>query len=206
MASRATLRSASGTKMFPHSPTSRAPISSLRKSMAWRTSSSRSEAMTMVWGLSSRATSRAACKPTIPAPPRMRTVSPSHPPSPRAMGRGCRGAAGEGSGNPLLFPLRQIPALRDPLVGQPAFAVERGHASGARGGDRLSIDVIDGVAAGEDAVDVGLRRVVVRQNDVAALVELELPLVHLGVRRVADGHEQPLRVHVARGVRLPIAD
>src|SRR5438045_2849012 len=71
-------RRASGTKMLPHSPARRAPlISSFRHALASMISASRSEVMTIVFGLSSRATSRAACKPTIPAPPRMRTVSVS---------------------------------------------------------------------------------------------------------------------------------
>ena len=57
---------------------------------------------------------------------------------------------------------------------EPALAVERGHAAAAGRGDGLAVDVIDDVAAGEDALDVRDRRVGMRQADVAALVELEL--------------------------------
>src|SRR6185436_8572439 len=146
----------SGWKMSPHSPTSSAPISGARKAMASRTSSSRSEAMTIFFGFSSRAASRATCRPTIPAPPRIRMVSLP---------------------NPLLLALRQVPAFGDALVRQPALAVERGHAAGA---------------GGEDALDVRDGGIVVRSDDVAALVELELPRVPLRVRRVADGDEEPL--------------
>ena len=76
---------------------------------------------------------------------------------------------------------------------QPLLAVERRHAAGAGGGDGLAIDVVDGIAAGEDALDVRGRRVRMRQADVAALIELELPRVGLRVRRVADGDEEALR-------------
>src|SRR6185436_498995 len=174
----------SGWKMSPHSPTSSAPISGARKAMASRTSSSRSEAMTIFFGFSSRAASRATCRPTIPAPPRIRMVSLP---------------------NPLLLALRQVPAFGDALVRQPALAVERGHAAGAGGGDGLAVDVVDGVAAGEDALDVRDGGIVVRSDDVAALVELELPRVHLRVRRVADGDEEPLGGEVGDFVRLQVA-
>src|ERR1051326_2045906 len=76
---------------------------------------------------------RAPCRPALGAPPGMRIV-----PLP----------------TPLLLALRQVPALGDALVRQPALAVERGHAAGAGGGDGLAIDVVDGVAASEDALDV----------------------------------------------------
>src|SRR5205085_4358569 len=127
------------------------------------------------FGFSSRAASRATWRPTIPAPPRIRMVSLP---------------------NPLLLALRQVPALGDPLVRQPALAVERGHAAGAGRGDGLAVDVVDGVAAGEDALDVRDGGVVMRQDDVALLVELDLSLVDRSVRRVADGDEEPLRGEV----------
>src|ERR1044071_3903005 len=176
----------SGWKMSPHSPSSRSsPISGARKAMASRTSSSRREAMTIFFGLSSRAASRATCRPTIPAPPRMRIVSLA---------------------NPLLLAFREVPALGDALVRQPALAVERGHAAGAGGGDGLAVNVIDGVAAGEDALDVRHGRIVMRQDDVALLVELDLSFVDCGVRRVADGDEESLRGKVVDLVRLQVAD
>src|ERR1043165_7940114 len=176
----------SGWKMSPHSPSRRsAPISGVRKAMASRTSSSRSEAMTIFFGLSSRAASRATCRPTIPAPPRMRIVS---------------------SANPLLLAFRQVPTLRDALVRQPALAVERGHAAGTGRGDGLPVNVVDGVAAGEDALDVRHGGMVMRQDDIALLVELDLSFVDGGVRRVADGDEEALRREVVDFVRLEVAD
>ena len=99
--------------------------------------------------------------------------------------------------DPVFFAGRKVPALGDALVRQPLLAVERGHAAGAGRGDGLAVDVIDGVAAGEDALDVRRRRMRMRQADVAALVELELPRVRLRVRRVADGDEEALRGEVA---------
>src|SRR5262249_16726087 len=72
--------------------------------------------------------------------------------------------------NALLLPFREVPALRDPLVRQPALAVERRLAASAGRGDGLAIDVIDDVTAGEDALDVRYRGVAMRQDDVAALV------------------------------------
>ena len=65
--------------------------------------------------------------------------------------------------------------------------------------------MIDDVAAGEDALDVRHRRVAMRQDDVAALVELELPGVRLRVRRVADGDEESLRRISRDLVRLQVA-
>src|SRR5437016_9620672 len=100
----------------------------------------------------------------------------------------------------LLFALRQVPTFGDALVRQPTPAVERGLAAGAGGGDGLAIDVIDDVAASEDALDVRHRGIAMRQDDVAALVELELPGVDARVRRVPDGNEQPLRLHLAGDV------
>src|SRR3954447_12155265 len=63
-----------------------------------------------------------------------------------------------------------------PLVeglGQPALGVDARCRAGARRGDGLAVDVVDDVAAGEDAVDGGARRRVLHL-DVAAVVELEL--------------------------------
>ena len=40
-----------------------------------------------------------------------------------------------------------------PLMGEPAFGVERGHAAAAGGGDGLAIIVVGHVAGGEHAFD-----------------------------------------------------
>src|SRR5438270_9947629 len=42
-------------------------------------------------------------------------------------------------------------------LGQPALGVDRGGGAGAGRGDRLAVDVVDHVAAGEDTVDVRAR-------------------------------------------------
>src|SRR6266508_1056155 len=98
--------------------------------------------------------------------------------------------------HPFLFALREVPALGDALVRQPALAVECGHAAGSGGGDRLPVDVIDDVAAREHTLNVRRGGVRMRKDDVAALVEVELSRVCRGVRRMADGHEESLRAHV----------
>src|ERR1051326_7638425 len=167
--------------------------------------------MTMRDGFSSRAASRATCTPTMPAPPRMSNVRVMLSPRARARGLGggaereprleCRTTAqipryargDTASIHSLFFALRQIPPFRDALVREPALAVERGLASAAGGGDGLPVNVIDGVAAGEDALNVRGRRIPMRQCDVAALIELDLSRVRLRVRRVSDGDEESLR-------------
>src|SRR2546430_3949875 len=70
--------------------------------------------------------------------------------------------------HPLFFALRKIPAFRNAFVRQPALAIECRHASRSGGRHRLSIDVIDDVAAREDALDVGHGRIAMRQHDVSA--------------------------------------
>src|SRR3954454_4537776 len=75
-------------------------------------------------------------------------------------------------------------------LGQPALGVDRRGGTGARRGDRLAVDVVDDVTAGEDAVDVGARRRVLHL-DVAGVVELELAGEQLAARVVADRHEHP---------------
>ena len=65
----------------------------------------------------------------------------------------------------------------------------------AGGGDRLPVDVILDVAAGEHAGDARLRAVV--RDDVAVRVELELAAEERRVRRVADRHEHAGHRHLA---------
>src|ERR1041384_2972887 len=69
----------------------------------------------------------------------------------------------------------------DWLVGEEAFGVDGGHAAGAGGGDRLTVDVVGDVAAGEHARDLRLRRAG-QGLDVPGLVHVEQPLEQLRVR------------------------
>src|SRR6266852_2241001 len=108
--------------------------------------------------------------------------------------------------HPLFFAGRQIPTLGDALVGEPSFAIERGFASAASGGHGLPVDVIDGIAAGEHALNVGRGRMAMRQDDVAALIELDLAGVRLRVRRVSDGDEESLRREIRQLLRDEVAD
>src|SRR5436305_13105084 len=82
--------------------------------------------MTIYLELSSRAASRATCRPTIPAPPRMRIVSSlariAHTVS-AAEGRLQR-AAGSGQGFPARCPLRPARCLSGEIRAA-AFAVSR---------------------------------------------------------------------------------
>ena len=73
--------------------------------------------------------------------------------------------------------------------GQVALGVEGGRAAAAGGGDGLAVGVVDQVAAGEDARQVGQRRAALHQ-DVALVVEVDLALDQLAARVVADGDEQ----------------
>src|SRR5688572_4814497 len=74
-------------------------------------------------------------------------------------------------------------------VGEPALGVDRRGRTGAGRGDGLAVDVVDDVAAGEDAVDVGAGGRVLHLH-VALVIQLQLADEQLGARVVADGHEQ----------------
>src|SRR3954451_9435951 len=74
--------------------------------------------------------------------------------------------------------------------GEPAFGVDGRGGAGGGGGDGLAVDVVDDVAAGEDAVDVGPGGGVL-DLDVAGVVELELAGDQFAARVVADRHEHP---------------
>src|SRR4051794_11535960 len=74
-------------------------------------------------------------------------------------------------------------------IGEPAFGIHRRRGARAGRGDGLAVDVVDDVAAGEDAVDVGPGGRVL-DLDVTLVVELELPGEQLAARVVPDGHEQ----------------
>ena len=68
------------------------------------------------------------------------------------------------AGGPLSAPLGESVGL------EPLLAVHRRHAAAAGGGDRLAVDVILDVAAGEDAEDVRLGAIVSKY--VAGRVEI----------------------------------
>ena len=72
---------------------------------------------------------------------------------------------------------------------EPALGVDGGHAARAGGGDRLAVGVVLHVAAGEDAVDVGVRRAGLG-DEVAVVVHVEHALEQVGVGPMADGDEQ----------------
>src|SRR3954447_13359363 len=69
-------------------------------------------------------------------------------------------------------------------LGEPALGVDGRSGAGTRRGDRLAVDVVDDVAAGEDTVDVGARARVL-DLDVALVVELELAGEQLAARVAA---------------------
>src|SRR3954447_15305905 len=77
---------------------------------------------------------------------------------------------------------------------EPPFGVDRRGGTGAGRGDGLAVDVVDDVAAGEHAVDVGSRAGVL-DLDVALVVELELAGEQFAARVVADGDEQAAHRH-----------
>src|SRR5215218_2203665 len=88
-------------------------------------------------------------------------------------------------GGPCLCPAGS--ALVEGL-GQPALGIDRRGRAGAGRGDRLAVDVVDDVAAGEHTVDVGARGRVLDLH-VALVVQLELAGEQLAARVVADGDE-----------------
>src|SRR3954447_25501834 len=94
-------------------------------------------------------------------------------------------------------------AARSALVeglGEPALGVDRGGGPGARRGDRLPVDVVDHVTAGEDTVDVGACARVL-DLDVTVVVQLELTGEQLAARVVPDRDEQSGHRH---GVRAAV--
>ena len=69
--------------------------------------------------------------------------------------------------------------------GEEALGVEGGGAAGAGRGDRLAVGVVDDVARGEDAGQVGPGGGRI-DLEVALVVQVELALEELGARVVAD--------------------
>ncbi len=90
------------------------------------------------------------------------------------------------------------------MVRQPALGLEGGHAPGSGRGHGLAVVVVHHVAGGEHPLHRGGGPPRVRADDVAVRRELQVPLEERGVRRVADGHEQPahLQLPLLAGVRV----
>src|ERR1044071_7292116 len=83
------------------------------------------------------------------------------------------------------------------VVGQEALGVDGGHASAARGGDRLAVAVVGHVARGVHAGHVGGRGPVAGEQ-VAGLVHVQHALEERGVGLVADRHEDAARRQLLR--------
>src|ERR1019366_2914986 len=78
---------------------------------------------------------------------------------------------------------------RGRLVLEPAFGVDGRHAARSGGGDGLAVAGVLDVAAGENALHVGVGGGAHRPQ-VAAVLHVELALEDGGVGLMADGHEQ----------------
>ncbi len=100
--------------------------------------------------------------------------------------------------------LDERPSDRDAALPEEALGVDGGHAAGAGGGDRLAVDVVGDVAAGEDARDLGGGRARLHLQ-VAGGVHVEQAPEQLGVRLVADGDEEAARRHLADRVVARVA-
>src|SRR3954453_22260237 len=90
-------------------------------------------------------------------------------------------------------------------VAQIALGVERAHAAGAGGGDGLAVGVVDDVADGEDAAEVGAGRAGLGL-DVAVLVGPDLVADDLRFRHVADRDEGPLGLDLLLRPGLDVAE
>ena len=90
-------------------------------------------------------------------------------------------------------------------LGEELLGVERGHAAGAGRGDRLAVDLVHHVAAGEDAGHAGPGACPASTADIAVGVEVEMALEQLGRRAVADRDERALGVEPLdrAGLRCP---
>src|SRR4051812_44014711 len=89
--------------------------------------------------------------------------------------------------------LGRLVRVRFAVLREPSFRVDRRAAPGARGGDRLPVGAVDQVAGREDAVQVRVRAAALG-DDVAVLVQLDLPLHELAARVVADRDEEARHV------------
>src|SRR3989442_13226258 len=84
---------------------------------------------------------------------------------------------------------RGASALMVPLLGQPAFGVESGHAAGAGGGDCLLVVTVGDIAGREHAGHAGVGPLRVLPQNVSLGIQLELPAQEIGVWDMADGQE-----------------
>src|SRR4051812_25127854 len=88
---------------------------------------------------------------------------------------------------------------------EPALGVDRRRTPGPGGRDGLSVVVVLHVAAGEHALDAGARALALG-DEVAVLLEIELPDEQIGGGPVADGHEDAGERVVVELARLQVAD
>src|SRR5881398_2562952 len=86
---------------------------------------------------------------------------------------------------------------------QKLFGIDRGHAAGARGRDRLPIAMVLHIAGYEHARNGGKAAVLGEQ--VAVRIHFEFPLEDNGVRIVADGDEYAVERNLASFPGLLIA-
>src|SRR5262245_8837261 len=77
----------------------------------------------------------------------------------------------------------------DALLRQPPLRIEGGLAAGPRRGDGLAVVAVRDVPRREDPPDARVGALRLRPEDVALVVELELPLQKVGVRGVTDRQE-----------------
>src|SRR3954447_19998965 len=131
-------------------------------------------------------------------------------------GRACSSAARSGSSRSIhsatrraYFGGRLAPGRRlgrhqvAVLSGEKPLGIERAHRARARGGDRLAVHVVLHVADGEDAGDIRLGRVRLR-DQVAGVVVVERLEKELRVRVVADRDEEPVGGQLPRLVALRV--
>ena len=113
--------------------------------------------------------------------------------------------------DPNSFEIRHRPGaisvqVLRPVLGQPAFGLDGGLASHARGCDRLPVDVVGAIAGDEHAGDLGLYLAATHRSEVTVFVDVEGLREWLGVRHMTDGHEHALAGDHALGARLRILD
>src|SRR6266567_2227464 len=89
------------------------------------------------------------------------------------------------------------------LLFQEFLDFQRGHATGAGGGNRLAIAAILHVSAGVDAMNA--REDIVVSLEVTIRIGVELPGKHLRIGIVADAKKQGAGREIPSSVRLHIA-
>ena len=80
------------------------------------------------------------------------------------------------------------------MILQIPLRIDRRHAAGAGGGNRLAVDMVLDIAAGKDTGDIGLGAVV--GEDVSGRIEIELADEQFGIGLMADGDEQAVAFEV----------